>query len=103
MLKPLTDKFADFAVSFYEWGAGWTGKLSGFFRLAPLSYVLTRHLSKRPARLGVELLVALSLTVTFYFLVPPPACPIATGTRYPSPCSVTCRNTSVLRPKNRSS
>ncbi|MGA2179844.1 MAG: tetratricopeptide repeat protein [Verrucomicrobiota bacterium] len=79
MLKSLSDKFADFAVGFSEWGAGWTGKLSGFFRLAPLSSVLTRHLSKRPALLGVELLVALSLTVTFYFLVRPTCLPYRDG------------------------
>jgi hypothetical protein len=41
--------------------------------------VLTRHLSKRPARLGVELLVALSLTVTFYFLVRPTCLPYRDG------------------------
>ena len=79
MLKSLSDKFAGFAVGFYEWGAGWAGKLSGFFRLVPLSSVLTRHLSKRPARLGVELLVALSLTVTFYFLVRPTCLPYRDG------------------------
>jgi hypothetical protein len=79
MLKSLSDKFAGFAVGFYEWGAGWAGKLSGFFRLVPLSSVLTRHLSKRPALLGVELLVALSLTVTFYFLVRPTCLPYRDG------------------------
>ena len=79
MLKSLTDKFADFAAGFYEWGTGWTGKLSGFFRLAPISSALTRHLSRRPARLGVELLVALSLTVTFYFLVRPTCLPYRDG------------------------
>ncbi len=78
MLKPLTDKFAGFAVGFYEWGTGWAGKLSGFFRWT-LSSILTRHLSKRPALLGVELLVALSLTVNFYFLVRPTCLPYRDG------------------------
>ena len=44
-----------------------------------LSSVLTRHLSKRPALLGVELLVALSLTVNFYFLVRPTCLPYRDG------------------------
>ena len=79
MLKPLSDQFADFAGKFYDRGTAWAGKLSGIFKLARLATWLRQRLSKEPARLGVELLVALSLAITFYFLVRPACLPYRDG------------------------
>jgi len=71
MLRRLTDRFADFAGRFYDWGMIGVDKLSNGLKLPQLASLLNRRWSRRPAILGVELLVALSLTVTFYFLVRP--------------------------------
>jgi hypothetical protein len=71
MLRQLTDRFADFAGRFYDWGVVWADKLANGLKLPQLASLLNRRGSRRPAILGVELLVALSLTVTFYFLVRP--------------------------------
>ncbi|MGB7746678.1 MAG: hypothetical protein WBN75_05245, partial [Verrucomicrobiia bacterium] len=66
MLRQLADRFADFAGRFYDWGAIGTDKLSNGLKLPQLASSLNRRWSRRPAILGFELLVALSLTVTFY-------------------------------------
>jgi Sel1 repeat len=71
MLRRLSDRFADFAGRFYDWGMVGVDKLSNGLKLPQLASLLNRRWSRRPAVLGVELLVALSLTVTFYFLVRP--------------------------------
>jgi hypothetical protein len=71
MLRQLADRFADFAGRFYDWGAVGADKLSNGLKFPRLASSLNRRWSKRPAILGVELLVALSLAVTFYFLVGP--------------------------------
>jgi hypothetical protein len=71
MLKSFQDKLADIAGSFYDLVAEATAKLSGFFRLAQLSAWLTRRLSKPPALLAIESLVAVSLAVYFFFLMLP--------------------------------
>jgi len=73
MLKSLSDKFADFAREFYNWGAGFTGKFSSFFRLARLSSWSKRRLSKPAGLVGIESFVALSLVVYFFFLTLPQA------------------------------
>ena len=75
MLKMLLDKFANFAGDFYDCGAGWAGRLGSFFKLSQLGSRCERYLSKRPAILGVELFVSLSLAVNFYFLVRPTCLP----------------------------
>ncbi len=64
MLKSLQDKFANFAGSFYDYG-------SGFFKLDPLSSWLRRHLAKPPGLLSIELFVAISLAVYYFFLMFP--------------------------------
>lgn len=73
MLKPLPDKFAGFAAGFYNRGSVWAGRLAGFSRLAVVSAWLARRLSKPVALLGIESLVAISLTVCFFFLMCPQA------------------------------
>lgn len=73
MLKSLPEKFAGFVRGFYEWGAGFAGKLSGFSRGTRLSYWLSRRLSKPAGLLGIESFVALSLVVYFFFLMLPQA------------------------------
>ena len=64
MLRQLADRFADFAGRFYDWGAVGADKLSNGLKFPRLASSLNRRWSKRPAILGVELLVALSLAVT---------------------------------------
>ena len=71
MLKSFQDKLADIAGSFYDRVTYVAGKLSGFFRLARISTWLARRLSKPPALLGIESLVAVSLAVYFFFLMFP--------------------------------
>lgn len=79
MFKILQERFAGFAGRLYDWGSGLAGKLSGLLKLAQLSFWLNQRLSKRPAILGVELFVALSLVVTFYLLVRPTCQPYGDG------------------------
>jgi len=79
MLRQLTERFSDFAGSFYDRGAILVDKLSNGLKLPQLASSLNRHWSKRPAMLGIELLAALSLTVTFYLLVRPTCRPYADG------------------------
>lgn len=71
MLRSFQDKLADIAGSFYDQLAGLIDKLSHWFRMAELSAWLTRRLSKPPALLGIESLVAISLVVYFFFLMLP--------------------------------
>jgi hypothetical protein len=70
VLKALQVKLADFAGRFYDFG-------TGLFKFGvPFASWLRRHLSKSPALFGVELLVAISLSVNYYFLmIPEPAAP----------------------------
>ena len=79
MLRQLSDRFAGFAGRFYDWGAVWADKLSKGLKLPQLASSLNRRWPGRPAILGVELLVALSLTVTFYLLVRPTCKPYRDG------------------------
>jgi hypothetical protein len=79
MLRPLSDRFADFAGRFYDWGTIGADKLSHGLKLPQLASSLNRHWPRRPAIRGIELLVALSLTVTFYFLVGPTCLPYRDG------------------------
>ena len=79
MLKWLQDKSADFAAGIYDGWTGSAGKLSGGLALPRLSTWLGRTFSKRPALLGIELFVALSLTVNFYWLVRPTCLPYRDG------------------------
>jgi tetratricopeptide (TPR) repeat protein len=79
MLKLLQDKFADFAAGIYDRGSGWAGKLSARCRWPQFASWLEEQLGKRPALLGAELFVALSLAVNFYFLVRPACLPYRDG------------------------
>ena len=79
MLKALQDKFSRFAGSFYDWGSDCLGKLEKLLRLPFLLSWTERCLSKRRAVIGVELFVALSLTMSFFFLVRPTCLPAPDG------------------------
>jgi len=79
MLKVLQDKFARFAGRFYDWGSNCAGKLGNLLKLPQLLSLSERCFSKRPAVLGVELFVALSLTMSFFFLVRPTCLPAPDG------------------------
>jgi hypothetical protein len=79
MLKQLTDRLAGVAGRFYDWGAIGADKLSNGLKLPQPTSLLNRRWSKRPGILAVELLAALSLTVTFYFLVGPTCLPYRDG------------------------
>ena len=73
MLKSLQEKYDNFAAFFYDWGSGWAGRLFNLFHLARLSSWLGRHFKKPAALLGIELFVAISLAVYFFFLTVPQA------------------------------
>ncbi|MGB7745816.1 MAG: tetratricopeptide repeat protein [Verrucomicrobiia bacterium] len=79
MLKLLQNKFADFAANIYDRWAGAAGKLSAGCRWPQFSSWLEQQLGKRPGLFGVELFVALSLAVNFYFLVRPTCLPYRDG------------------------
>jgi hypothetical protein len=67
----LQAKFARLAGSCYDRVFGYANKASQWLKLPLLFSKLERNLSKRPAVLGVELFVALSLTMSFFFMVRP--------------------------------
>jgi hypothetical protein len=75
MLKFLPAKFTDFAVKLYDWGTNWAGKASHLFKLPEVSSRLSRYFSKPSALLWIELFVALSLTMYYFFLLLPLAAP----------------------------
>ncbi len=79
MLKVLQDRFAHFAGGFYDWGSNCAGKLGNLLKLPQVLSRLEGHWPKRPAVLGVELFVALSLTMGFFFLVRPTCLPAPDG------------------------
>ena len=79
MLKTLREKFDRFAADFYNYGAGWVNRLGNLLKLPQFFTLTERYLSTRPAVLGVEWFVALSLTMYFFFLVRPAGLPAPDG------------------------
>ena len=82
MWKQLIDKSNRVFLSFYDRGSTWAGALSDTFKLKALSSWLARRLSKPAALVLVELFVAISLTVNFFFLVKPECLPKPDGNMY---------------------
>ena len=80
MFKTLKDKFTGVALWFY----GITTGLLKSFNFAPLSSSIARRFSKPTPLVFVELFVAISLTVNFFFLVKPMCLPKRDGNAYSS-------------------
>jgi hypothetical protein len=70
-VKIISGQTRNITGSFCARAAAVAEKLSSFFRQAQLSAWLTRRLSKPPALLAIESLVAVSLAVYFFFLMLP--------------------------------
>jgi hypothetical protein len=64
LLRELRKKFDIFAKDFYDFGAS-------IFKFGPLVSWLRRRLGKPPAQVAIEIFVALSLSVYYFFLIAP--------------------------------
>jgi hypothetical protein len=64
LLAQLRKKFEDFAKDYYDFG-------SSLFKFGSLASWLRRRLGKPPAQAAIEIFVALSLSVYYFFLVAP--------------------------------
>jgi TPR repeat protein len=82
MLKILNARFNSVALWFYNKASGVAGGISKALNLQGLSSLLARCFSKPTPILLVELFVALSLTVNFFFLVKPMCLPKHDGNMF---------------------
>lgn len=82
MLKMLHDRFESVALWFYDNASGVVGGISKALDFPALSSRLARRFSKPTPLLFVELFVALSLSVNFFFLTKPMALPKRDGNMY---------------------
>ena len=65
-MNELPKRFADLAKGYYDFG-------SSLFKFGPVGSWLQRRLGKPPAKAGIEIFVALSLSVYYFFLIAPSA------------------------------
>lgn len=82
MLKILNDRFASVALWFYNKASLVVGGISRGLYLPAFSSLLARRFSKPTPLLFVELFVAVSLTVNFFFLVKPMCLPKSDGNMF---------------------
>jgi len=66
LLKTMRNKSANFAKDFYDFGAS-------LFKFGPLTTWLQQRLGKSTAQAAIEIFVALSLSVYYFFLIAPQA------------------------------
>jgi hypothetical protein len=69
MFQRLEARFSSFAAAFYEFASSRAGKLFAFLGLARFSNWVTKRFRKPLALVSVELFVALSLAIYYFFLM----------------------------------